>query len=66
MAFFEDHSPLMQPAFYVPLFRAAGGFFWFVFLSAQENEQRTRGVVNPGLFPESPPKLLSDKHRTAG
>jgi hypothetical protein len=44
-----------------PWIHAAGGFFWFVFLSAQENEQGTMGMVNPGLFPGYPSKCISAK-----
>jgi hypothetical protein len=42
--------------------RDAGGFFWFVFLSAQENEHSPMGVATPGLAPGSPSKFLSEKN----
>jgi hypothetical protein len=35
----------------------AGGFFWFVFLSAQENEQRRIGIVNSRFSPRVPIKV---------
>jgi hypothetical protein len=43
-----------------------GGFFWFVFFSVKENEQRKPRDVKPGLSPGFPSKYLSDKHRAAG
>jgi hypothetical protein len=43
----------------------AGGFFWFVFLSAKENEHKIIGAVNRAYYKGDRQRYFLQKRRTA-